>query len=103
MGKPFTEFVLRLCTDKKALERFDRDPETDIKRHHFTEKQAAALMSRDSIRINAEICREWPEEEAGGHGGIKHVYLVAGWIVPSKARKGERKSISRKTSKNKRK
>lgn len=57
---PFTEFVLRLCTNPKALERFKKNPEAAAKAAKLTLKQKSALKSKDSDQINKELIRENP-------------------------------------------
>jgi hypothetical protein len=66
MSTPFTNFILKLSTDKQALNNFQSDPSAAINAAGLSVSQRDALLSKDSQKISSAINTELPSAQGIG-------------------------------------
>ena len=52
------EYLIELASDDKCLERYDKDPERDIKRARLSQSATQALLSGDSRNVQKVLSEE---------------------------------------------
>jgi|GEM_PF-4169989 len=72
MDTPFYKVVKRLCEESELSRTFKQRPEDAILRVFLSDKQIAALKSKDQTLINEELAIE---AKICGQG-VKHVIVV---------------------------
>lgn len=71
MSTPFTDFLLKLASDKLALKDYKNNPSEAIKLAGLNSDQSSALTSKDPSKISEALKAELSPSNAAAGFGIK--------------------------------
>lgn len=78
MAERFTDFVLKLASDPRAVQQFKSDPDAEIKRAGLSSAEQAVLASGNPALLREAIAKDIGK--AGGPEAAAEWVIVVVWV-----------------------